>query len=324
MKEKGAVHEQQRNSSMARGIICALVGASLWGFSGSCTQFLFAHYEIDALFITAVRMLGSGILFLAVLAMTHRSEIHAMLHDRKTRRELVIFGAIGLFLAQVTYIVVIGYTNAGTATVLQALNIVIVMFATCIIVKRAPKFLELAGFVLAMIATVLIATKGDLSTLAIPPLGLIWGLINAASVAFYIMYPKKLFDRWPSLPVVGLGMFIGGISTWLLWGASAILHHVTSGAIPALATFPSLTMPGYIVLAAIVLVGTFAAFGLYLYGVSIVGGVKGSLLGAIEPVSATVVSALWLGTMFTWADWIGLILMVATIFLVTLQNNSRA
>ena len=67
----------------------------------------------------------------------------------------------------------------------------------------------------------------------------------------------------------------------------------------------------------IIVVGTFAAFALYLHGVSIVGSVKGSLLGAIEPVSATAFSALWLGTAFSGADWVGFVLMIAMIFLVT-------
>ena len=44
-------------------IIAALVGGAMWGFSGTCAQYLYQHYEIDPLFITWVRMLGSGILF---------------------------------------------------------------------------------------------------------------------------------------------------------------------------------------------------------------------------------------------------------------------
>ena len=47
-----------------------------------------------------------------------------------------------------------------------------------------------------------------------------------------------------------------------------------------------------------------------------VGPVQGSQLGAIEPVSATVCSALIMGTTFLAADWVGLVLMVATIIIV--------
>ena len=47
-----------------------------------------------------------------------------------------------------------------------------------------------------------------------------------------------------------------------------------------------------------------------------VGPVQGSQLGAIEPVSATVCSALLMGTAFSIPDWIGLVLMVGTIVIV--------
>ena len=312
---------EKKESHVVRGIVCALVGASLWGFSGSCTQFLFAHYQIDSLYITAVRMIGSGLAFIALLLVTHRNELFAILSDGKTMRKMVVFGTLGLFMSQVTYIVSIDYTNAGTATVLQMLNIVFVIAATCVMAHRTPRILEIGGFLLAMMATVLIATKGDLGTLHIPLLGLIWGLLNAAAVAFYIMYPKDLYERLPSLCVVGLGMLFGGIGAWMLWGASALVSAASGSAIPPLATFPTLGFSGYVVMGLIIFVGTFAAFGLYLHGVSIVGGMRGSLLGAVEPLSATVVSALWLGTVFNWADWLGMVLMVATIFVVTLQKD---
>lgn len=39
-------------------------------------------------------------------------------------------------------------------------------------------------------------------------MGAAWGIANGLSVAFYIMYPKKLFARWGSFSVTGIGMFI--------------------------------------------------------------------------------------------------------------------
>lgn len=310
-----------KNNSMAAGIAITLAGASLWGFSGACTQYLFANYQIDSMFITVFRMLASGLIFLAVLCITQRDQLKAIFHDRDSLRQLAFLGAVGLFLSQVTFIITISYTNAGTATVLQSLSVIVAMLVACIIGRRLPRPLESSAVACALVATVLIATKGDLGALSIPLAGLIWGLINAISVALYVMYPKKLFAKWSSLPVTGLAMLFGGISSALLWGASNLLSTVSKGAIPSLANMPSLDATGWLCLAVIAVVGTFAAFGLYLKGVSIVGGVRGSMLGAIEPVSATACSAIWLGTAFAWADWTGLVLMIATIFLVAKQPN---
>ncbi|HIW75378.1 MULTISPECIES: DMT family transporter [Gordonibacter] len=299
----------------AKGVACALVGAGLWGFSGACAQFLLGNYDITPSFITAVRMLGAGVLFLLVLAVRSRAQLAAMLKDRSSVVQLVVFGAVGLFLCQITYAVVIGYTNAGTATVLQSTGIAFVMLFTCLFARKLPRAREAVGLVAALAATWLIATQGDPSALSMPLAGLMWGIANGLSVAFYIMYPKRLFARWGSFAVTGVGMFVGGVAAMVVllagaaWGQPAALPH--------------LDVAGVAVLAIIAIVGTFAAFALYLHGVSIVGSVQGSLLGAIEPVSATAFSALWLGTAFSGADWIGFILMIAMIFLVTAEKPGQ-
>ena len=46
------------------------------------------------------------------------------------------------------------------------------------------------------------------------------------------------------------------------------------------------------------------------------GPVKASMLAATEPLSATVFSALWLGTAFSWTDLIGFACIISTIFLL--------
>lgn len=299
-----------------KGVLCALVGAALWGFSGACAQFLLANYDITPSFITAVRMLGAGALFLAVLVVRNRAQLRAMLGDRRTVGQLVVFGGVGLFLCQITYTIVIGYTNAGTATVLQTTGIAFVMLATCLFMRRLPRMREIVGLVAAVAATWLIATQGDPSALSLPLVGLIWGIANGLSVAFYIMYPKKLFARWGSFAVTGLGMLAGGVvATAVYFGGAAFGQPLA---------LPALDAAGLLVFAAFIVIGTFAAFALYLHGVSVVGSVQGSLLGAVEPVSATVFSALWLATAFTGADLAGCALMIAMVFLVTTEDPAAS
>ena len=297
------------------GVVCALAGGALWGFSGACSQYLFAHYDIDASFITAVRMLGSGVLFLVLLLATRRERLVAMLRDRASFRRLIIFGVFGLFACQFSYIASIGCTNAGTATVLQSLGTVWVMLAACALAKKPPRVGEALGLVLALTATFLIATQGDPSSLALPAAGLAWGLVNSLTVAIYIMYPKRLMFVWGTLPTTGIGMAIGGVAAGIAWAAPA----VWGGAV----VMPVLDATGWLVLAAIAVLGTFAAFTLYLHGVALVGPVTGSLLGAMEPVSATVFAALWLGTSFTGYDWAGFLLMVSMILFVSVAGGKE-
>ena len=306
-----------------KGILCALAGTSCWGFSCACVQFLLQGYTVSPLFLTTVRMLGAGALFIALLAITQRDALMAALRDRATRRGLLAFGGIGLLLSQLTYLISISYTNAGTATVLQSLAIVFVMLFTCVSVRRLPKAGEFLALVCAFGASLLIATKGDLGTLNLPIAGLAWGIVNALSVAFYLVQPRKLLERWGSLLVSGVGMALGGLVMLGIWIIACIAAPALGEQAMQLVAVPTFDLPGILVLALLVFIGSFAAFALYIHGVSIVGSVNGGLLGVAEPVSAMLFSALWLDTAFLWADWVGLALMAATILLVSLSGSKR-
>jgi drug/metabolite transporter (DMT)-like permease len=253
-------------------------------------------------------------MFLATLLVLQRPQLKAMAADADTRRRLLIFGTAGLFLNSTLYATTISYTNAGTATVLQSLNVPMVLALACLMERRLPRGLEVAALACAALATFLIATGGDPSTLSLPILGLVFGVATAAASVFYTTYPKPLFERWGSLATTGIGMSVAGVSGLAFW----FLTRGLSGG------FPVLGLDCWVVLDIASFVGTFGAYGLFLHGISIVGPVRGNMLGAAEPVSATVLTALMLNTAFSWADWAGLVLMVATIVLVTLQSAESA
>ena len=307
-------------SKKAIGIASALAGASLWGVSASCMQFLVSGYAISGIFITMVRLAVAAVLFLVVIAVRQRGVIKSAFADARFVGRLVLFGIFGLFTSQITYLVTVGYTNGGTATVIQSTSIVIIMLVTCVAERRAPRPVELAGLVLAFTASLLIATQGDFGTLHLPLAGLLWGFASAIGATLYSTLPQPLYPRWGSLAVVGLGMAIGAVAAALMWGAAFFVPgldaFMNGGNAIGSALLPALDMPGVTALLAVGVVGTFGAFFLYLNGIAMVGPVRGSQLGAIEPVSATVLSAVFLGTAFSAFDWVGLALMVATIVLV--------
>ena len=301
------------NNRMMTGVVSTLAGTIAWGLSGTCVQYLFAHSSIDSMLLTALRQLGAAIIFMAVLLLRHREQLQAMLSDETTRRCLLIFGTAGLFLNSTLYATTISYTNAGTATVLQSLNVPMVLALACFLERRLPRSLEIAALLCAALATFLIATGGDPGTLHMPALGLFFGVATAAASVFYTTYPKPLFERWGSFATTGIGMAFAGISGLVFWGITRGVHT----------GLPVLDLNCWLVLGVVAFVGTFGAYGLFLHGISIVGPVRGNMLGAAEPVSATVITAIALGTAFSWADWAGLVLMVATIVLVTLQSVER-
>lgn len=89
---------QEKPQRFAQGVIAALLGATLWGFSGSCAEFLLSSYEISSIFITMVRMLGASVLFIGYTMITQRGAIRRILSDKRTVGSLLVFGCIGLYL----------------------------------------------------------------------------------------------------------------------------------------------------------------------------------------------------------------------------------
>ena len=307
--------EKDGHNRSVEGVLATLAGASAWGLSGTCVQFLFSQTSLNPLVITTLRQLGAAIPFLLLSLATQREALKGLLSCRETRLRLLIFGSFGLFLNSMLYSTAIAYTNAGTATVLQSLSIVFVLAITCTQGHRKPRSLELVALACALAAVFLIATHADPSSLYLPPLGLAFGIATAAAATFYTMYPKPLFERWGSLPVTSVGMLTGGLT--------GLVGCLATGNLPTLTSCMSGAMgtSGLLVLLISTLIGTFAAYGLYLHGISIVGPLWGNMLGAAEPVSATVISAIWLHTSFSPSDWAGLALMVVTIVLVSLQSE---
>ena len=73
--------------------------------------------------------------------------------------------------------------------------------------------------------------------------------------------------------------------------------------------------------AGVVVIGTAIAFSLYLKGVSIVGPFMGSLLGMMEPITAVIVSLLFLHAKFQGIDLIGFALILWTVVALSLQSK---
>ena len=72
----------------------------------------------------------------------------------------------------------------------------------------------------------------------------------------------------------------------------------------------------------VAVLGTFVAFWLYVNGIRHAGPVTGSILGALEPLSALLVGSWWMGNPIAPADWTGFALMVAMVVLVSLPKRT--
>ncbi|WP_368895935.1 EamA family transporter, partial [Priestia megaterium] len=56
----------QTSSRRAWGLLLVIIGATMWGVSGTVAQYLFQHKSFNAEWLVVVRMLVSGLLLLAI------------------------------------------------------------------------------------------------------------------------------------------------------------------------------------------------------------------------------------------------------------------
>lgn len=290
----------------SRGLVCVLSGGILWGFSGTCSQYLFMNYSFPPEWLAAVRMLAAGILLTAYMIIKDRHKLISISYSKYDLCILLIFSLFGLMLCQLSYLKTISYSNSGTATVLEYLFPIMVIIFACIKTPRKPKPREIFAAMFAITGVFLIATHGRPSSLVISQKALSWGLLSAVTTFIYNSSPESIIKKYGSIPITGLGMLIGG----------TVLFTVVRG----WRIFPISDIASFIVCAAVCIIGTVAAFTLYLRGVGDIGPVKASMAASIEPVAATVISALWLGTKFYPTDIIGFVLIIAIIFVINLPS----
>ena len=277
-------------STSFKGTLMTVIAGIAWGLSGVSGQYLMAH-GFSAIILTNIRLLISG----AVLI------LFAYLSDKEK-----FFAFLGLLLTQLTYLIAIAETNAGTATVLQYVCPVGVLAYTCVKDRVGPTVSEIASMLLAIGGTFLIATHGQLHQLAITPKGLGWGLFSAFAYALYIILPLNLIKKWGSMPVIGVGMLLPGILMVPFSGLVSFQGHYSSDNLLALF--------GLIVL------GTIFAYTAFLKGTSMVGAVKGSLLASIEPISAVFFAYLIMNDQFYAIDFIGMGMILLAVLLISLKD----
>ncbi len=293
---------QEDRKQVLRGCFYAALGGVIWGFSGTSGQYLFSHWPISSLWLTCMRMMGAGLIFLVMALIKNRREVVELLRSPKDLALTALYGIGGLLLCQYSYMTGISHSNAATTTVLQTLTIVMVMVIACCHERKLPRWHEVLSVALALLGVFLLATGGKPGQMVLSPKGLFWGLMTAAAMTLYTLLGRPLAKRWSRDTVMAVAMTMGGIVINL--GARSWQFDV------------SLPAKGWLLVAFIVVFGTVVTFALFLQGIRDAGAVRASILSVTEPVSAAILAFFWLGTAFTAADLLGFAAILATVFLL--------
>lgn len=295
-------------SEHSAGAGLAVFAASLWGVSGACAQYVFEQKGISIDWLVTVRLLIAGVLLLAYASLRNPSQVLAIWQTAHSAKQLLAFGVLGMLGVQYTYFAVIEHSNAAVGTVLQYLGPTVIAVYLALVYRRRPSRRELLAIVLAMLGTLLLVTHGEIGVLQISLEGLLWGLSSALALAFYTVQPVSLLKRHDSAVVVGWGMLMGGLA-YVGWSQPWSVPGQWD-----LGTWAAVVF--------IVVMGTLVPFYCYLLAVKTIGPQRTSLLACAEPLSAALVSVLWLNVAFGWLDVLGSLCIVLTIYVLAREKQS--
>ncbi|MBL7637827.1 MULTISPECIES: EamA family transporter [Atlantibacter] len=291
-----------------KGMLYVLLAAIFWGSSGVAAQYIMEQSQISAPFLTMIRLLFSGFILLT-LSFMQGDHIFAMFKIRRDAISLIIFSLFGALLVQFTFLVAIEKSNAATATILQFLSPTIIVMWFAAILKKRPSRYVMMAVATSLIGTFLLVTHGNPTSLSISGAALFWGIASAFAAAFYTTYPSKLIGQYGTLPIVGWSMLIGG---------AALLPFYAS-------QHSGVTINSHVLMAFfyLVVVGTALTFSIYLKGAQMIGGPKASILSCAEPLSSALLSLALLGISFTLPDWLGTLLILSSVALISLDSRRK-
>ena len=287
--------------STRKGMLNVLIAAVLWGSSGVCAQYIMEQSQMSSQFLTMTRLIFAGLILLT-LSFVHGDKIFSIINNHKDAISLLIFSVVGALTVQLTFLLTIEKSNAATATVLQFLSPTIIVAWFSLVRKSRPGILVFCAILTSLVGTFLLVTHS--------PAALFWGIASAFAAAFYTTYPSTLIARYGTLPVVGWSMLIGGLIL-LPFYARQGTNFVVNGSL-ILAFFY------------LVVIGTSLTFSLYLKGAQLIGGPKASILSCAEPLSSALLSLLLLGITFTLPDWLGTLLILSSVILISMDSRRRA
>ncbi len=287
-----------------RGYLYVVLAAFMWGLSGSSAKFLFKSgitpYQLVQLRLT----ISTGILFLWLLIRNPS----LLKIDRKDIFYFILFGTVGMAGVQFTYLFAISKINVAVAILLQYLAPSFIVLHSVVFIRDKLEPATLVALLGAIFGCYLVVGAYNFDIVTMNLAGIISGILSAITFAWYSIHGEYGMRRYNPWTVLFFALLFGA----LVWNA---LH-------PPLKAFMHAYSPvQWLWILYIGVMGTLLPFGLYLEGVNLIRSTRASITATLEPITAGVISYIFLNEVMETPQITGGVIVIASIILLELNQE---
>ena len=287
-----------------RGEIYLFLGAFLFAFNGIISKIVLLD-EISAWRLTQIRTGGAFIILFTFFIIFRRKEL------RPTKQELpwlILFGVVGVTLVQAFYFVAIERMYVGIALLIEfTAPIWILLFLRFVLKKHVPQGL---WYAIALAFTGLLMITQIWDGLTVDQIGLIAAFLDALALAGYFLIGDLLGKTKSSGAIATWGF---GVASLLLFFALPIWNFpvdALTNEMNLLGRFEDYSLPGWVLVLWIVVMGTIAPYLFVIAGLKILSASTASVFGMIEPVMAGIFAWWWLNESLSTIQLLGCLVVI--------------
>jgi drug/metabolite transporter (DMT)-like permease len=292
-----------------RGEIYLFLGAILFGLNGILSKVVLIDNSLSAWRLTQIRTGGAFILLFAVYFTFRRHELKP---SRDELPWLIAFGVVGVTFVQAFYFVAIERMYIGVALLIEfTAPIWILLFLKFVLKKHVPNSLWYA-IVLSFSGLLMITQIWN--GLSLDRLGLIAAFIDAFALAGYFLIGDRLGKTKSSAAITTWGF---GVASAMLLFVLPVWNYPTevfSKDMELLGRFNEYTLPGWVLILWIVVMGTIAPYLCVVSGLKLLSAANASVFGMIEPVVAGIFAWWWLSESLNGVQLVGCVVVIIGIF----------
>ena len=281
-----------RENARLLGILSISSAAVIWGLNGVIVNMI----SLDAFTIAFFRVFLASLILLPFMAVF---KMHDLTRIRSCWKPLILNGLL-LSLGWAFLFASMKLIPIAEAVLLNYLGPVFTAILSPMILKERIGRASVAALLMSILGIYLISHEELLNGASGDILGIIYGLLAGLSYAGFIIVSKRLREEQSSLTTAFYSYVF----------AAVFLAAMSRPMAPSLSTME------WMLLLILSGVNTCSAVTLYLYGLAMVEAHKAVVLTYLEPLSAAIMGAIFLGQLLGPIDILGGALIVVSGYIV--------